>query len=65
MYALWADRLNWPEWFEAIEEVGFREGVDDVCALNIWYRWGEARRGERGWAVDEWAGVTGTHGTAA
>ena len=24
-----------------IEEVGFKEGDDDVCALNLWYRWGE------------------------
>lgn len=39
VYALWADRLNWPDWFGMIEEVGFREGDDDLCALNMWYRW--------------------------
>ena len=41
VYALWADRLNWPHWFSMIEEVGFKEGDDDICALNMWYRWGE------------------------
>ncbi|EFN50851.1 hypothetical protein CHLNCDRAFT_141763 [Chlorella variabilis] len=39
VYALWENRLNWPEWFGMIEEVGFKEGDDDVCALNLWYRW--------------------------
>ncbi|KAL4420738.1 hypothetical protein ABPG75_010394 [Micractinium tetrahymenae] len=39
VYALWADRLNWPDWFGMIEEIGFREGDDDLCALNMWYRW--------------------------
>ncbi|KAL4451345.1 hypothetical protein ABPG77_009417 [Micractinium sp. CCAP 211/92] len=39
VYALWADRLNWPDWFGMIEEVGFREDDDSLCALNMWYRW--------------------------
>jgi hypothetical protein len=41
VYALWENRLNWPEWFGMIEDVGFTEGAEDVCALNMWYRWGE------------------------
>ncbi|PSC70811.1 cyclase dehydrase [Micractinium conductrix] len=39
VYALWEDRLNWPSWFTMIEEVGFQEGEEDLCALNMWYRW--------------------------
>lgn len=42
VYALWSDRLNWPEWFGMIEELGFSEEREDVVALNMWYRWGEA-----------------------
>jgi hypothetical protein len=41
VYALWADRLNWTDWFGMIESVGFKEGDEGVCALNMWYRWGE------------------------
>lgn len=41
MYGLWAQRVHWPDWFSMIEEVGFREGDPDACALNMWYRWGE------------------------
>ncbi len=43
VYALWSDRLNWPEWFGMIEELGFNEEHQDVVALNMWYRWGERR----------------------
>ncbi|KAI7836021.1 hypothetical protein COHA_010105 [Chlorella ohadii] len=39
VYALWSDRLNWPEWFGMIEELGFNEEHQDVVALNMWYRW--------------------------
>lgn len=39
VYALWADRLNWTDWFGMIESVGFKEGDEGVCALNMWYRW--------------------------
>lgn len=41
VYALWSERLNWPEWFGMIEELGFSEQTEDVVALNMWYRWGE------------------------
>lgn len=39
VYALWSERLNWPEWFGMIEELGFSEQTEDVVALNMWYRW--------------------------
>lgn len=28
-------------------QIGFREGDDDLCALNMWYRWGEQGPGPR------------------
>ncbi|PRW20274.1 cyclase dehydrase [Chlorella sorokiniana] len=39
VYALWSERLNWPEWFGMIEELGFMQDSQDVVALNMWYRW--------------------------
>lgn len=44
VYALWAQRIHWPDWFGFVEEIGFKEGDDSVCALNLWYRWGERYR---------------------
>lgn len=57
MYALWADRLNWPEWFHMIEEVGFKEGEEDMCALNMWYRFGERGRAVPAGAVSRGGGA--------
>lgn len=56
MYALWAQRTNWPLWFPMVEEVGFRPETPDQVALNLWYRWGERLQLGLAWPGFAWFG---------
>jgi hypothetical protein len=41
VYAVWANRLNWMQWFDMIDEVGFHEEEPAYMSMYLWYRWGE------------------------
>lgn len=43
VYKVWHNRLNWMQWFDMIEEVGFHEEEPTYISMYLWYRWGESR----------------------
>jgi uncharacterized membrane protein len=38
-YKIWDNRLNWMQWFEMIDEVGFHEEEPSYISMYLWYRW--------------------------
>ncbi|KAL6777899.1 hypothetical protein ACKKBG_A16130 [Auxenochlorella protothecoides x Auxenochlorella symbiontica] len=38
-YSIWSDRLNWLQWFDMIEEVGFHEDDPSLVSAFYMYRW--------------------------
>lgn len=40
-YQVWDNRLNWMQWFDMIDEVGFHEEEPSYISMYLWYRWGK------------------------
>jgi hypothetical protein len=40
-YRVWDNRLNWMQWFDMIDEVGFHEEHPSYISMYLWYRWGK------------------------
>lgn len=40
VYKIWHNRLNWMQWFDMIEEVGFHEEEPTYISMYLWYQWG-------------------------
>jgi uncharacterized membrane protein len=38
-YKIWDNRLNWMQWFDMIDEVGFHEEEPSYISMYLWYRW--------------------------
>lgn len=38
-YKVWDSRLNWMQWFEMIDEIGFHEEEPSYMSMYMWYRW--------------------------
>lgn len=38
-YKVWDSRLNWMQWFDMIDEVGFHEEEPSYMSMYMWYRW--------------------------
>lgn len=41
VYKIWDNRLNWMQWFDMIDEVGFHEEQPKYISMYLWYRWGK------------------------
>ena len=41
VYKIWDNRLNWMQWFDMIDEVGFHEEEPSYISMYLWYRWGK------------------------
>ncbi|KAK2079286.1 hypothetical protein QBZ16_002977 [Prototheca wickerhamii] len=41
-FAIWSDRLNWLQWFDMIEEVGFHEDDPGLVSAFYMYRWAKS-----------------------
>lgn len=40
-FKVWSNRLNWMQWFDPIDEMGFHEEEPAYVSMYLWYRWGE------------------------
>jgi uncharacterized membrane protein len=38
-YKVWDSRLNWMQWFDMIDEIGFHEEEPSYMSMYMWYRW--------------------------
>ncbi len=38
-YKVWESRINWMQWFDMIDEVGFHEEEPSYMSMYMWYRW--------------------------
>ena len=38
-YKIWDFRLNWMQWFDMIDEIGFHEEEPSYMSMYMWYRW--------------------------
>ena len=38
-YTVWHNRLNWLQWFDFIDEMGFHEEDRSMVSIFLWYRW--------------------------
>ena len=38
-YKVWESRINWLQWFDMIDEVGFHEEEPSYMSMYMWYRW--------------------------